>query len=156
MSRWHDRSPEGIAHWTNLTTAERFAELLYDLLKINAALAGLVTFETLPGEFDRIDVRAGLKVIHTICHEWLGRLPPPVELPGRDPEIEGMLSAIEARFAAMRSLIGPEWDEAYEDIERFAEPYAIAFCAEIRRLDRVLGSPSSINGRLTGDDGTPA
>jgi hypothetical protein len=141
MSRWHDHSREGIAHWASLSTAERLADLLHDLVKIHSALAGLVTFEILPAEFDRIDVRAGLKVIHTICEEWRKRLPPPVELPGRDPELEDVLATIETRIAAMQSLVGPDWDEAYEDIERFAEPYAIAFCAEIRRLDRILGNP---------------
>lgn len=139
MSRCHDRSDDGVARWANLSTEERIADLLGDIAVAVAALRDVAVFETPPAALENVDLHAALTVFEIITRELLCGLPRPEKLPPRDPELQDVLTAIENRLLVMQRVNGLDRDALQADAERLAEPYALAFYFEIRRLDSMFG-----------------
>jgi hypothetical protein len=138
MSGWQDASSEDVARWSNLSTAQRIADLLGDISAAEAALRDVITFESIPTELADVDVYGALTIIRTLCVELSFHLLKQKQVPERDPELQDVLTSIAVRLAALDGLNGPERDAAYAEVEKLAAAHALSLFFEVQRLDALL------------------
>lgn len=62
----------------------------------------------------------------------------------RDPELVQMLVQLDGDLSRSHATTGKERDTWWEQIEKDAAPYALAFYYEIRRLDRLRLASTSL------------
>jgi hypothetical protein len=137
MSRWHDRSPGGIATWANLSLDERLGDRVSDIL-----LAAHEVHELLANAPDRSDLGGMDDVarrIHDDARAVMSCLPRPADIPERDPELAAVLDRIGTALNEISILSGPEYDVMLGWVEHMAAPNVLSLFNEIERLDALLG-----------------
>lgn len=143
MSRWHDRSPGGLARWGNLSPEDRFADRVADLLLAVEDLRDILDERPslAVGPLAGLDIAAMLGDVQRVAVAFSERLPAPALPPSRDPELAHVLCETDHRLRRLRHVHGIARDVVLAAVERYVAPYALALFHEIRRLDAMNGGP---------------
>jgi hypothetical protein len=131
-----------VAWWANLTLEERVAERMAVILF--AAADEIRDMMALAGQpWNASALQRAAEQVHELVQPVL---PPLARLTDvsieRDPELEQMLLQLDGDLSCSHITPGSERDVWWEQIEREAAPYALAFYYEIRRLDSLLRARS--------------
>jgi hypothetical protein len=140
MSRWHDKSLEGLARWGNLPVEAKIADRLADLMFAADEILGLLgmTRAAVPAHL-AAEIEARIARIYDDASALMVQLPPAHSTPRRDAEVAEVLDAIAIALERVEPLRGTERDVALGWVEAMAAPYALIFYYEVCRLDEVLG-----------------
>ena len=152
MSRWHDRSPDGLVRWANLRLPERVADRMADILLAAHETHEMIELEG-PANLERVS--RVMNQIYAQVNSLLARLPPPRNIPARDPELAAVLERIARALSEICSLRGRAYDEALSWVERLAAPEALSLFHEIERLDVLLGGSTRPSAELIWDESEP-
>lgn len=135
MSSSEGKTASHLAAWANLPlrdrVADRFAAIIFAAEQIQSMLDIEGPLEDAP--FDIAGTaRAVSGLVRSVFPLLSGTM---LRLGERDPELEEVLVRLDRDLNRVDRLRGPECDEAREEVERWAAPYALAFYCELRRLD---------------------
>jgi hypothetical protein len=138
MSRWHDRSLDGIARWANLSPEERVADRVADILTaaedIRTMIGGLRSDRLLA-----LEIESAIEAIDETASSVMVLLPQPGAGPQRDPAVQSVLEDIDVWLQAESAKPESEERDIRFALQAFAAPYAPLLYFEIRRLEYLLG-----------------
>jgi len=141
MSRWHDRSPAGVATWANLSLEERLADRLSDMLLAAQEIQELLA--SAPDRSDLADLSEVMQRTHGDASAILRRLPAPRDIPERNPELADVLDRINRALEEISGVRGQEHDVMLGWVEQLAASEVLSLFYEIQRLDALLGHSSA-------------